>query len=103
MENKKLSNVDLESTDYDPAQVGNLDRRLEVGKKDAVFFHVLGVVATVIATIWMYLRNRRSRRDEVLSGHAHVGVWRNRDLSGHVCGGHDLAGQMGGVSADRKV
>ena len=38
----------------DPAQVGNLDRRLEVGKKDAVFFHVLGVVATVIATIWMY-------------------------------------------------
>ena len=54
MENKKLLNVDLESTDYDPAQVGNLDRRLEVGKKDAVFFHVLGVVATVIATIWMY-------------------------------------------------
>ena len=54
MENKKLSNVDLESTDYDPAQVGNLDRRLEVGKKDAGFFHVLGVVATVIATIWMY-------------------------------------------------
>ena len=54
MEDKKLSNVDLESTDYDPAQVGNLDRRLEVGKKDAVFFHVLGVVATVIATIWMY-------------------------------------------------
>ena len=46
MENKKLSNVDLESTDYDPAQVGNLDRRLEVGKKDAVFFHVLGGVAT---------------------------------------------------------
>ena len=78
MENKKLLNVDLESTDYDPAQVGNLDRRLEVGKKDAVFF-------------------------QVLSGHAHVGVWRNRDLSGHVCGGHDLAGQMGGVSADRKV
>ena len=54
MEDKKLSNVDLESTDYDPAQVGNLDRRLEAGKKDAVFFHVIGVVATVIATIWMY-------------------------------------------------
>ena len=36
MEDKKLSNVDLESTDYDPAQVGNLDRRLEAGKKDAV-------------------------------------------------------------------
>ena len=54
MEDKKLSNVDLESTDYDPAQVGNLDRRLEAGKKDAVFFHVIGVVATVIATSWMY-------------------------------------------------
>ena len=54
MENKKLLNVDLESTDYDPAQVGNLDRRLAVGNKDAVFCHVLGVVATVIATIWMY-------------------------------------------------
>lgn len=79
MENKKLSNVDLESTDYDPAQVGNLDRRLEVGKKDAVFFHVLGVVATVIATIWMYAFGTGDpRRDEVLSGQAHVGVWRNR-------------------------
>ena len=104
MENKKLSNVDLESTDYDPAQVGNLDRRLEVGKKDAVFFHVLGVVDhSDRHHLDVRLRNRRSRRDEVLSGHAHVGVWRNRDLSGHVCGGHDLAGQMGGVSADRKV
>ena len=101
MENKKLSNVDLESTDYDPAQVGNLDRRLEVGKKDAVFFHVLGVVATVIATIWMYAFGTGDPAE--ISGHAHVGVWRNRDLSGHVCGGDDLAGQMGGVSADRKV
>ena len=38
MENKKLLNVDLESTDYDPAQVGNLDRRLEVGKKTPCSF-----------------------------------------------------------------
>ena len=101
MENKKLSNVDLESTDYDPAQVGNLDRRLEVGKKDAVFFHVLGVVATVIATIWMYAFGTGDPAE--MRYFAHVGVWRNRDLSGHVCGGDDLAGQMGGVSADRKV
>lgn len=54
MEDKKLSNVDLESTDYDPTQVGNLDRRMEAGKKDAAFFHIIGVVATVVATIWMY-------------------------------------------------
>ena len=99
MENKKLLNVDLESTDYDPAQVGNLDRRLEVGKKDAVFFHVLGVVATVIATIWMYAFGTGDPAEM----RYFLGVWRNRDLSGHVCGGHDLAGQMGGVSADRKV
>lgn len=104
MENKKLSNVDLESTDYDPAQVGNLDRRLEVGKKDAVFFHVLGVVATVIATIWMYAFGTGDPAE--MRYFLGMPMWVsgcNRDLSGHVCGGHDLAGQMGGVSADRKV
>ena len=42
MENKKLSNVDLESTDYDPAQVGNLDRRLEVAKKTPCSFTCWG-------------------------------------------------------------
>lgn len=45
---------DLESTDYDVAKIGNLDFRLEAGKKDAVFFHVLGFGCTILATIWMY-------------------------------------------------
>lgn len=44
----------VESTDYDVDRVGNLDERLEAGKKDAVFFHALGIACTVIATIWMY-------------------------------------------------
>lgn len=51
---EKRSTVDLESTEYDVNQVGNLDERLEAGKKDAIFFHGLGIVCTVIATIWMY-------------------------------------------------
>ena len=55
MEEKKVPTLDLESTDYDPAQVGELDERLEAGKKDAVFFHVLGIACTVVATIWMYV------------------------------------------------
>ncbi len=48
------NNVDLESTNYDPGEVKDLDRRLEAGRKDATVFHGLGVGATVIATIWMY-------------------------------------------------
>lgn len=56
MEEKKTApgTADLERTDYDVGSVGGLDYRMEAGKKDAVFFHVLGVVCTVIATIWMY-------------------------------------------------
>lgn len=38
---EKHSAVDLESTEYDVDQVGNLDERLEAGKKDAAFFHIL--------------------------------------------------------------
>lgn len=53
-EKRKAASVDLESTEYDVDQVGNLDPRLEAGKRDAAFFHVLGIVCTVIATIWMY-------------------------------------------------
>lgn len=45
---------DLESTEYDVTQVGQLDYRMEAGRKDAVFFHTLGIVCTVLATIWMY-------------------------------------------------
>ena len=54
-ENKNTSGaVDLESTDYDVKQVSGLDYRLEAGRKDAIFFHTLGIVCTVLATIWMY-------------------------------------------------
>lgn len=46
--------MNLESTDYEVSSIKNLDRRMEEGKRDAVFFHVLGIVATVLATVWMY-------------------------------------------------
>lgn len=54
MEDKKTGSVDLESQDYDVSRVGNLDYRMEAGRKDAIFFHTLGIVCTVLATIWMY-------------------------------------------------
>lgn len=52
--NTQQSTIDLESTDYDIDAVGNLDRRMEAGKKDALFFHILGGVCTLLATIWMF-------------------------------------------------
>ena len=55
MEEKRTApRPDLESTEYDAASIGGLDPRMEAGKKDAVFFHGLGIFCTVIATIWMY-------------------------------------------------
>lgn len=53
VENKK--DTDLESTDYDIAEAGELDFRLEAGRRDAIFFHVFGISCTVIATIWMFV------------------------------------------------
>lgn len=53
-ERKDKVSVDLESTTYDVADAGKLDERMEAGKKDAVFFHVLGTICTVLATVWMY-------------------------------------------------
>lgn len=54
MDETRSVSTDLESTEYDVSQVGHLDYRLEAGKKDAVFFHALGIICTVVATIWMY-------------------------------------------------
>lgn len=56
MDEKKTAStpLDLEQTHYDVSQVGNLDYRMEAGKKDAIFFHTLGIFCTVLATIWMY-------------------------------------------------
>jgi hypothetical protein len=54
MDTKEKLAPDLDSKDYDVSNAGKLDFRMETGKKDAIFFHVLGVAATVVATIWMY-------------------------------------------------
>lgn len=48
----KLNNLD--STDYDIDQITNDDRRFVASKKDAVFFHVLGVGSVILASVWMY-------------------------------------------------
>ena len=57
-EKRSRTPLDLESTEYDVADAGKLDYRLEAGKKDAIFFHALGIIctilATILATIWMY-------------------------------------------------
>ena len=47
--------IDLESTDYEIDQITNDDRRFIASKKDAVFFHVLGIIAVIIASVWMYV------------------------------------------------
>lgn len=53
-EKRNRTPLDLESTEYDVADAGKLDYRLEAGKKDAIFFHALGIICTILATIWMY-------------------------------------------------
>lgn len=49
-----MSEINLESKDYDINQISNYDYRFEAGKNDAVRMHMLGFICTVIATIWMY-------------------------------------------------
>ncbi len=49
-----MNNVNLDSTDYDVTKITNYDPRMEQGKKDAIFYHVLGFAATLIATIVMF-------------------------------------------------
>lgn len=44
----------LERTDYDIDEITNDDRRFVAGRKDAVFFHVLGIAAVLLASVWMY-------------------------------------------------
>lgn len=50
-----MEKMSLESTNYDVESAGKLDERMEKGKKDAVFFHVLGWIFTIVATVWMYV------------------------------------------------
>lgn len=47
--------MSLESTDYDVRSAGKTDERMEKGRKDAIFFHILGWVFTILATVWMYV------------------------------------------------
>lgn len=47
--------VNLESTDYNVAEAGKSDERMEAGKKDALFLHIIGWVFTIVATAWMYI------------------------------------------------
>ena len=49
-----MNENDLDRKDYDVDAISNYDARLEEGKKDTIFLHVLGLVATIAATIWMY-------------------------------------------------
>lgn len=46
--------LDLTSTDYEIDQIKNDDRRFTASKKDAVFFHLLGIISVIIASIWMF-------------------------------------------------
>ena len=50
-----MGKQNLDSTDYDVNQVTNYDRRMEAGKKDALFFHGIGLIASVLATVCMYV------------------------------------------------
>ena len=49
-----MGKQNLDATNYDVSKITNYDRRLEAGKRDFAFFHGLGFVATVLATICMY-------------------------------------------------
>lgn len=51
---KKMEKQNLDSTKYDVTKIKNYDRRMERGKKDAIFFHGLGFAATVLATVCMF-------------------------------------------------
>lgn len=58
-----MQEKNLNSTDYDVEKITNYDRRFEAGRKDAVFFHVLGVVAVIIATVFMYALGSRDPQE----------------------------------------
>ena len=47
-------NHNLDTVDYDP-NVGDFDPRFEANKMDAILFHGVGIGATIVLTIVMYL------------------------------------------------
>ena len=48
------SNHDLDRCDYDTAAITDYDPRFEASKKSALFLHILGIVASIIGTCWMF-------------------------------------------------
>ena len=63
------SNHDLDRCDYDTAAITDYDPRFEASKKSALFLHILGIVASIIGTCWMfYFRDGRSHTDDILFG-----------------------------------
>lgn len=55
MDRRMLAQVSLDSTDYEIDAISNYDYRFEAGKKDALFLHLLGIGACLVATAWMYV------------------------------------------------
>lgn len=45
----------LDTTDYDVKEIKNYDRRFEAGKRDAIVYHCLGFVASVIAVVMAFV------------------------------------------------
>ncbi|MDY4031732.1 MAG: hypothetical protein SOY64_01515 [Pyramidobacter sp.] len=58
-----MDSQNLESTAYDVSKITNYDRRLEAGKRDAIFFHGIGFIATVIATVIMFIYGSGDPKD----------------------------------------
>lgn len=50
-----MDKQNLDSRTYDVTKITNYDRRMEQGRKDAVFFHGIGLLATLLATICMFV------------------------------------------------
>ena len=48
------SNHDLDRCDYDTAAITDYDPRFEASKKSALFLHILGIVASIVGTCWMF-------------------------------------------------
>lgn len=45
---------DLNRCDYDVTSISDYDQRFEKSKKSAAFLHILGIIASVLGTSWMF-------------------------------------------------
>ena len=62
------SNHDLDRCDYDTAAITDYDPRFEASKKSALFLHILGIVASIIGTCWMFYFGTGDPTDDILCG-----------------------------------